>query len=304
VVFLLLNRYTRVPAYMAVIVFHLMNARLFHIDIFPWMMIAATAVFFPADWPRRVVNDLRTRPWPRPAWRFAIGFVIVAALSIYIPKTHAPIDPLLGGIGGGLVGYYFELPLRRRADSPSGVTAPTRSYPRSRLVVALLAAWIAFQVLAPLRHFLIPGNVYWTEQGQRFSWHMMLRNKSGTMTFVLRNPLNGKTQDIDPADFLTATQMIWLTGSPDLSVQFAHYLSSRAQRDLHLPVKPEVYVRTSISLNLRPRQPFIDPHLDLARVKLPLTGEVKWIIPIEPLKSGSHQAPRRDLTRSASASAG
>ena len=38
--------------------------------------------------------------------------------------------------------------------------------------------------------------------------------------------------------------------------------------------------------------------------KLPLTGEVKWIIPIEPLKSGSHQAPRRDLTRSASASAG
>jgi hypothetical protein len=302
VVFLLLNRYTRVPAYMAAIAFHLMNARFFHIDIFPWMMIAATAIFFPADWPRRVVNDFRAKPWPGRLWRFIVGFLVVAALSIYLPTTHAPIDPLLGGIGGGVVGYFFELPTRRRE---SRAKVPAVASPRSRVVVGLLAAWVAFQVLLPLRHFLIPGNVLWTEEGQRFSWYMMLRNKSGTTVFVLRNPLNGKTQDIDPADFLTPGQVLWLTGNPDLTVQFAHYLSHRARRELHLPTNPQVFVRTMISLNLRTRQLFIDPNVDLAAVKRPLIGHQKWIVAMKPLTSRSRQAPaRRDLNRSASASAG
>src|SRR5207237_4545043 len=128
VVFLLLNRYTRVPAYVAAITFHLMNARFFMIGIFPWLMIAGTAVFFPPDWPRRIVNDARTRPWPRRFWRFIIGFVVVAALALYLPKTHAPIDPLLGGIGGGVVGYYFEIPSprRRSAAVTSAIASPWR----------------------------------------------------------------------------------------------------------------------------------------------------------------------------------
>jgi vitamin K-dependent gamma-carboxylase len=302
-VFLLLNRYTRVPTYLAFIAFHLMNARFFHIDIFPWMMIGATAVFFPADWPRRVVKDFRTRPWPRRLWCFVIGFAIVATLSIYLPTTHAPIDPLFGGIGGGVAGYYLEWPHRRRAArAPTGSAA---RWPHRPVVVGLLAAWVAFQAFVPLRHFLIPGNVYWTGEGQEFSWHMMLRNKTGTTTFVLRNPANGKTQDVDPGDFLSPTQLLSMTGNPDMTVQFAHYLSERAQRELHLPTKPQVFVRTMISLNLRPPQPFIDPHLDLATVKRPLIGHQSWILPLHPRTSRPHQHPSpQEVNRSGSASAG
>jgi len=301
-VFLLLNRYTRVPAYVAFIVFHLMNARFFHIDIFPWMMIAATAVFFPADWPRRVVTDFRTRPWPRRLWRFVIGFVIVAALSIYLPTTHAPIDPLLGGIGGGVAGYYLEWP-RERRETHVARAAPLSRH--GRIVVGLLAAWVALQVLVPLRHFAIPGNVYWTGEGQEFSWHMMLKNRTGTTVFVLRNPANGETQDIDPGDYLSYNQVLSMTGNADLTVQFAHYLSDRAQRDLHLPTKPQVFVRTMISLNLRPAQQFIDPHLDLARVQRPLIGHQSWITALRPRRPHSHdQHSTKELNRSASASAG
>jgi hypothetical protein len=134
---------------------------------------------------------------------------------------------------------------------------------------------------------------------------MMLRNKSGTTTFVLRNPLNGKTQDIEPKDFLTPTQVIFLTGNPDITVQFAHYLSTRAQRELQLPVRPQVFVRTMISLDLRPPQPFIDPTVDLARVKRPLIGAPKWIVPLRPLTSRAHQTPSTgELNKSSSASAG
>jgi hypothetical protein len=96
-----------------------------------------------------------------------------------------------------------------------------------------------------------------------------------------------------------------LTGNPDLTVQFAHYLSQRARRELHLPTNPQVFVRTMISLNLRTRQLFIDPNVDLAAVKQPLIGHQKWIVAMKPLTSRSRQAPaRRDLNRSASASAG
>lgn len=51
----LLWRRTRPFAFMAAAIFHLMNARLFSIGIFPWFMIAATALFFPPDWPRRLL---------------------------------------------------------------------------------------------------------------------------------------------------------------------------------------------------------------------------------------------------------
>ena len=45
--------------------------------------------------------------------------------------------------------------------------------------------WIAVQLLVPLRHFLIPGDPSWTEQAHRFSWHMRLRDKQSTVTFVV-----------------------------------------------------------------------------------------------------------------------
>ncbi|MFW6125415.1 MAG: HTTM domain-containing protein, partial [Pirellulales bacterium] len=52
---LLLWRPTRAAAFVAALVFHLSNAYLFPIGVFPWLMIAATTLFFPPDWPRRTL---------------------------------------------------------------------------------------------------------------------------------------------------------------------------------------------------------------------------------------------------------
>src|SRR5436190_11597243 len=49
----LLWKRTRVWAFMAAVLFHLTNAAVFNIGIFPWFMIAATTVYFEPDWPRR-----------------------------------------------------------------------------------------------------------------------------------------------------------------------------------------------------------------------------------------------------------
>lgn len=54
----LLWRRTRVMAFVATLAFHLTNAQMFSIGIFPWMMIAATTLFFPPSWPRALGRGL------------------------------------------------------------------------------------------------------------------------------------------------------------------------------------------------------------------------------------------------------
>ncbi len=51
--------------------------------------------------------------------------------------------------------------------------------PRHRLLMTAMGIYFIFQILLPLRHWTYPGNVNWTEEGHRLSWHMMLRVKGG-----------------------------------------------------------------------------------------------------------------------------
>lgn len=62
---------TRGLAYALCIAFHLMNAFLFQIHVFPWMMMFATTIFFEPGWPRTILGlgRLRLTP-PQPvSWR-------------------------------------------------------------------------------------------------------------------------------------------------------------------------------------------------------------------------------------------
>lgn len=55
---MLLWRRTRTLAFLMVLFFHVTNSFIFPIDIFPSFMLAATALFFPPDFPRRVAQWL------------------------------------------------------------------------------------------------------------------------------------------------------------------------------------------------------------------------------------------------------
>lgn len=56
---LLLWKPTRLVAYALCLFFHVMNAMLFSIHIFPWFMIFATTIFFEPSWPRGVFGGAR-----------------------------------------------------------------------------------------------------------------------------------------------------------------------------------------------------------------------------------------------------
>ena len=58
----ILWRRTRLVAFLLAISFHLSNSLLFNIHVFPWLMIAATTVFFDPAWPEKVLHRLTGTP--------------------------------------------------------------------------------------------------------------------------------------------------------------------------------------------------------------------------------------------------
>jgi hypothetical protein len=231
--FLLWKR-TRVLAFIATLFFHLANSQLFRIGVFPWFMIAATILFFPADWPRRALARL---PWK------------TAPQGSPPPAPVAPIETT-------------RLPL---------------------LTSVLLVLYASFQLLFPLRHWLYPGDVAWTEEGHRFSWRMKLRDKDARFAFVVVDHSVKTYWKIHPRNYLSARQARKMAGRPDMILQFAKYLAKEYEKKGHRGV--EVYAHVLISLNEKEARPIVDPRVDLAAQPRNL-WPARWILPLkEPLQS-------------------
>jgi vitamin K-dependent gamma-carboxylase len=164
---------------------------------------------------------------------------------------------------------------------------PTREMePRTELqptVVALAAIYLIFQLLMPLRHWLYPGNVNWTEEGHRFSWRMKLRDKSAEAQFYVTDPASGQTQLADPGQYLNVNQRSEMVTRPDMILQFAHHLAAEARRN-GLGTNMEVRAFVRASLNGRASHLLIDPSVNLAAEPRTL-GPARWIRPLgEPLR--------------------
>jgi hypothetical protein len=143
---------------------------------------------------------------------------------------------------------------------------------------ALVVGYLAVQTLLPLRHWLIPGDVAWTEEGHILSWRMKLRNKEGELkAFVLENPRTGERTSHDPQQFLTHRQYGKMVTQPRMIQHYADWLADRYEREYG--TRPRVHVDVWVSLNGREFQRLIDPRVDLAAVK-PTLGASPWIVPL------------------------
>lgn len=115
------------------------------------------------------------------------------------------------------------------------------------------------QGLMPLRHWVYPGNVLWTEAGFRFAWNVMLMEKTGWVEFHLKDPDSGKRW-VDQAVELTPFQKRMMSTQPDMILQYAHHLLAKNAR---VYPRLEVYAESYASLNGRPSQYLINPQLNL-----------------------------------------
>jgi hypothetical protein len=118
--------------------------------------------------------------------------------------------------------------------------------------------------------------VRWHEQGMRFSWRVMVREKNGSITFVVRAPRARRTYYVAPHQYLTRLQEREMSSQPDLILQLAHRIRDDYAAKGLGPV--EVRADTWVSLNGRPIHRLIDPNVDLARIEDGF-GKANWIMP-------------------------
>jgi hypothetical protein len=122
---------------------------------------------------------------------------------------------------------------------------------------------------------MYPGELFWTEEGFRFSWRVMLMEKTGMAEFTVRDA-KGKFKMVNNDDFLSDLQEKMMATQPDMILQYAHML--RDFYSQHGFESPQVYVDSYVSLNGRLGQALIDPKVDLAREKESF-GHKTWILP-------------------------
>lgn len=124
--------------------------------------------------------------------------------------------------------------------------------------------YLCIQTLLPLRHWMIPGDVNWTEEGHRMSWRMMLRSKTGSGIISVVDGVTGKKATVPLKAYLTSSQMTKVKAFPDMTWQFAQRIKSVYEEKGWQDVK--VYAHLNASLNGGNFYPIIDPMVDLAVV--------------------------------------
>lgn len=169
--------------------------------------------------------------------------------------------------------------LFRKTLGPSFKTEPAEqpfSFFRKALLV-LLCTHFSLQLLLPLRSSLYPGNVFWTEEGYRMSWKMMLRAKYGWIHFKVVDAETGKTWVINPAGHFNKYHVSWIAICPDIVWQYAQ----RIKKDFRQKGYPgiNVYAIDSVVLNNASPRLLIDTTVDLAKVKWEPFRHSEWILP-------------------------
>lgn len=220
--FFLLFRSTRIYAFVAVVLFHLLTRIFFPIGMFPYIMIVSALIFFS-------------------------------------PRFHESVIAYFKKIFNGNIrtikGHY--------------------QFKNVRSTRGILIVFFIIQLLLPWRYLLYPGELFWTEEGYRFSWRVMLMEKSGYAQFKIVDGANQNFFLVDNSDFLTPFQEKEMATQPDFILQYAHYLGNHFSKQGHKNV--EVYVDSFVTLNGRRSKRFIDPNVDLLAKKQSFTHN-EWVL--------------------------
>lgn len=147
------------------------------------------------------------------------------------------------------------------------------------LLRIFLFVFIVFQLVFPWRYLLYPGNLFWTEEGYRFSWRVMLVEKAGDATFYVKDGVTGREGIVYNREFLNIHQEKQMSFQPDMILQFAHFLGKHYS--INGVQKPQVRAEVYVTMNARKAQLLIDPHVDLMQVK-DTWAPKSWILPYSP----------------------
>ena len=146
-----------------------------------------------------------------------------------------------------------------------------------KIIIPILITFFFLQAIIPFRYMAYPGELFWHEQGYRFSWRVMLIEKVGYTNFKIKNSNDGTSFIVNSADFLTPFQEKQMSFQPDFILEFAHYLGDIYSSENN---RVEVYADSFVALNGRASQRFIDPKVNLYNEKESINNKT-WILPLQ-----------------------
>ncbi|MBN8702594.1 MAG: HTTM domain-containing protein [Bacteroidetes bacterium] len=219
--------------------FFLFNKRTVHIAyVFVVIFHAATALFF----------NIGMFPY----------IMIVATVIYFKEDFHGKIVSLLKKIV-----HYSNNNLREGSINYSNG------------LVYFFVLYFSVQCLLPFRYTLYSGNLFWTEQGYRFSWRVMLMEKAGTAFFYVKDSKSQKESEVDNKQYLTYMQEKMMSTQPDMMVDYAKFLKKEYEQMgyTNVTVRAQVFV----TLNGLGTREFIDSSVDLSRESNSVFKNKNWI---------------------------
>lgn len=170
--------------------------------------------------------------------------------------------------------------LKRIFKLKTSITESTLYKPNALFVKALTGLMLlhfSIQLILPFRYLLYDGELFWTEQGFRFSWRVMLIEKAGTAFFYIRDKKTGKEMEVSNSEYLTQMQEKMMATQPDMLINYAHFLKQEFEKKGFKD--PEVLAESYVTLNGKTSRLMVDKNTVLSEEEDNLKPK-KWIIPM------------------------
>lgn len=132
----------------------------------------------------------------------------------------------------------------------------------NKSIAVVFSIYFLIQVILPFRYLLYDGKLFWTEQGYRFSWRVMLMEKAGTAFFFVRDAKSGRETEVDNKKYLTYMQEKMMATQPDMMVDYAKFLKQEFIKKGY--TKPTVRAQSFVTLNGSGSREFINSQIDLS----------------------------------------
>ena len=147
------------------------------------------------------------------------------------------------------------------------------NYYGKKIVYFLIIPYLIIQLLLPLRHHFIEGDVLWTEEGHRLSWRMMLRERNGFIHIRIKDLKTGEESLYDYRKNLTDKQIQNLATKPDFIWQYCQYIKKEFKGK-----EIAIFIDCKNSINRKEYKTLIDPKFDMAKAKWDYFRHNEWLL--------------------------
>lgn len=142
-----------------------------------------------------------------------------------------------------------------------------------KIVYFLIIPYLIVQLLLPIRHHFIEGDVLWTEEGHRLSWRMMLRERNGYIIIKIKDLKTGQESIYNYGENLTDKQAYNLATKPDFIWQYCQRIKKEYKGN---PIA--IYIDCKNSINRKEYKTLIDPNFDMAKAEWDYFGHNEWVV--------------------------